>query len=85
MPLSEERLALLIATARSNPEFARRLLQGLPENSRSEVLARLSAPHKPSTTQLRGPGLTKCQSRPRVNNGLSAQLNLFAKAVSKVS
>jgi hypothetical protein len=85
MPPSEERLALMIATARTNPEFARRLVQNLPESTRVEVLARLALPPKPATKSLSGPGLAKCQSRPRVNNGLSAQLNQFAKAVSRVS
>jgi hypothetical protein len=85
MPLSESRLALLLATARSNPEFARRMMQGLPESTRAEVLARLSQPPRRTTTSLAGPGIAKCRAETRVNNGLSAQLNLFAKTVSRVS
>jgi hypothetical protein len=85
MPITEDRLALLLATARSNPEFARRMVQQLPEPVRAQVLARLSLPQKPLTTRSLGPGIAKCRPSPSVNNGLSAQLNLFAKSVSRVS
>jgi len=85
MPISEARIALLLATARTNPEFARRMIERLPEATRAEVLARLSAPPKPATTKLSGPGLAKARPRVAVNNGMSAQLNLFARAVSRVS
>lgn len=87
MPASKERYSLFIATARKNPEFATRLLQQLPEDARAEVLSALMRPEPVvATRSLAGPGLRKCPApRPKVNNGMSAQLNLFAKAVSRVS
>lgn len=84
MPLTEERLELLLATARSNPDFARRMLQRLPQSTHDEVLARLAAPPSTRPPALPGPGLAKCRRRPAVANGLSAQLNSFARAVSRV-
>jgi hypothetical protein len=83
--VSPKRLELLIATARSNPEFARRLLNELPDDFRALVLTELARPKQVATTSLTGPGLEKCQPRALPNNGLSAQLNLFAKAASRVS
>jgi hypothetical protein len=74
---------LLLATARCNPEFAARLLRNLPEPARAELLAELS---KPVTRRVApGPGLAKCGPLRTPNNGLSAQLNLFAKSVARVS
>ena len=76
---------LLLATARKNPEFAARLVQSLPEGTRCEVLAELSRHETRAVTPLSKPGVRKCHPSAAVNNGLSAQLNLFAKAVSRVS
>lgn len=83
--LSKDRIALLLATARSNPDFGARLLQKLPAADREQVLSQLSRPVARETTKLATPGLKKCRAVKPVNNGLSAQLNLFAKVTARVS
>lgn len=85
MPNPKTRGTLLLATARKNPEFAARLVQNLPEDTRCEVLSELSRHETRAVTSLSRPGLRKCHTSASVNNGLSAQLNMFAKAVSRVS
>lgn len=69
-----------------NPEFASRMIQNLSEPLRSQILAELAKPVSLA------PGLRKCLTKPAttrakavVNNGMSAQLNLFASRVSRVS
>jgi hypothetical protein len=82
--LSKDRIALLLATARSNPDFGARLLQKLPVAERDQVLGQLSRPVTRETTKLTAPGLKKCRAAKPVNNGLSAQLNLFARVTARV-
>lgn len=78
------RVQLLLATARKNPEFASRLLQEVPEPLRGPLLAELGRP----ALVAKGPGLRKTKPPPDpygASNGMTAQLNLFARQVSKVS
>jgi hypothetical protein len=85
MPTSSRtRLELIVSTARSNPEFGRKLSAELDDDARSELVSRLSQPVRLPTTSLSGPGPKKCRPRVDANNGLSAQLNSFARAVARV-
>ncbi|MEN9581176.1 MAG: hypothetical protein RJA70_4185 [Pseudomonadota bacterium] len=83
--ISRERFRRLIATARMNPEFASRIIQNVSEPLRTELLAELAKPVSPL------PGVRKCKPAAHAdkssqipNNGMSAQLNLFASRVSRV-
>lgn len=85
MPTSSRaRLELIVSTARSNPEFGHRLSSELSEAARGELLSRLARPVRLPTTSLSGPGPRKCRPTATVSNGLSAQLNLFARSASRV-
>ncbi len=82
-----DRMLRLLATARNHPEFAQRVALALPEQLRLEFARELSQPavKTTKTKALCGPGLRKCRKVvPAPNNGMSAQLNLFARSVSRV-
>ncbi len=81
---SSTRLKTILATARRNPEFAAQLVLELPEPLRSDVIAELARPalKSPRAAARPGPGLRKCAGE---RNGMSAQLNLFARSVARVS
>jgi hypothetical protein len=79
-----QRLLRLLATARNHPEFAARVAMQLPHQLRLQFVEELSRP-EPIAPKPR-PGLKKCAASTRVpNNGMSVQLNLFARSVSRVS
>jgi hypothetical protein len=72
-----------MATARNNPEFARRLVETMPSAHRSELAETLARPVADR------PGLAKCvgsgtRSRADWTQPMSAQLNLFARSVSRI-
>jgi hypothetical protein len=79
----------ILATARNHPEFAQRVALQLPEQLRLDFATELGKPadntRTKNTKRVAGPGLRKCGKAPQpANNGLSAQLNLFARSVSRV-
>jgi hypothetical protein len=81
-----ERLERLLATARTNPEFASQMLARLPEELQQAVIDALTvAPKEPK------PGPHKCKAPARdvptygEHSGYTAQLNLFARSTSRVA
>lgn len=82
MTPARERIRVLLATARTNPEFARRLAEAVPAAVRPELSRTLA---QPAPTASRGPGVAKCRPARRNVTPMSAQLNLFARSVSRVT
>lgn len=91
-----EKIHVLLATARHNPEFARRLADAMPVAQRPE-LGRVLA--RPAESTLCRPGVAKCRpsagpraaQRPqnktvavRAENPMSAQLRLFARSITRI-
>ncbi|HET9954390.1 MAG TPA: hypothetical protein VFQ61_07795 [Polyangiaceae bacterium] len=73
----------LISTARQNPEFAARLASELPEPSRRLLMTELARPEPARAPGAKG--LAKCKPSPYApENGLTAQLSLFAQRASRV-
>jgi hypothetical protein len=81
-----ERLERLLATARTNPEFASQMLVRLPEELKQALLDALTA-----SPPMPRPGPKKCPTPKREvpaygeHSGYSAQLNLFARSTSRVA
>jgi hypothetical protein len=79
-----ERVVRLLATARSNPEFAARLVAELPASARASLIEELAKPAAPPEA----PRLRKCQAPAAADWGThtdySAQLNLFARRSYRV-
>lgn len=81
-----DRVLRLIATARKHPEFAQHVAMQLPEQLRLEFVQELAKPEVAVPKPAVRPGVKKCAQRPQiVQSGLTAQLNLFARSVSRVS
>jgi hypothetical protein len=78
-------LERLLATARSNPAFAQRLVQNMPEQLQlpfaAEVLKSSAALEPKKATRPRRPSVKKCKLPGAETNGLSAQLHAFARLV----
>jgi hypothetical protein len=81
-----DQLSKLLLAARQSPEFGLRLLAELSPESRAEAIRRWCQVSSPevSSVALR-PGLKKCGvGRAAPNNGLSAQLEAFARSIGGV-
>jgi hypothetical protein len=74
--LRGKRARILLATARSNPEFALRVTHSLPEEERSRFVQELASTAPPAK-----PGLAKCRREPHpaVAPVPSVNLGLFGK------
>lgn len=79
------RVLRLIATARRHPEFAQRVAMQLPEQLRLEFMQELAKPEVSASPAIARPSIKKCVRPQAPQSGLSAQLNLFARSVSRVS
>jgi hypothetical protein len=82
MVRANERVRILLATARTNPEFARRLAEVIPAESRLELVEALA---RPAFGGSREPRLAKCGSAERRQSPMSTQLNAFARSVSRIA
>jgi hypothetical protein len=82
MARSEERVRVVLATARTNPEFARRLAEVIPAQARLELVEALA---RPGSAGPRAPKLAKCGWENRRQSPMSAQLNAFARSVSRIA
>lgn len=73
----------LLATARKHPEFALKVADALPSVARETFVSELSKPERAEKPRL--PGLAKCARSPySPENGLTAQLSLFARSAARV-
>lgn len=84
----KQRLLHLVSQARSNPELAQRVASRLPEQLRLAFIDQLAQPVPPpdpaTPPKAMRPGPRKCRET-SPQNGYSAQLNVFARSVSRVS
>lgn len=72
-----------LATARKHPEFALKVAHALDAETRETFVSELSKPERADKPRL--PGLAKCARSPyAAENGLTAQLSLFARAAARV-
>ena len=84
MSLRDRTLSLL-TTARTNPEFGRRLAQELSQAARETFVSELSRPERLAPRPAPGPGLAKCAPSPYSSErGFTAQLRLVAKSAARV-
>jgi hypothetical protein len=82
---ARDRTLRLLTTARTNPEFARRVAQELPLTARQSFISELAKPETDRATALPGPGLAKCARSPfAADRGLTAQLRVVAASASRV-
>lgn len=84
---ARERTLRLLTTARTNPEFARRVAQELNDVARESFVSELAKPEARSAASpsLASPGLVKCgRSAFAADRGLAAQLRLVASSASRV-
>jgi hypothetical protein len=80
--LPPRRIALL-ATARKHPEFALKVAHALDADTRERFVSTLAKPERAEKPRL--PGLAKCARSPFApENGLTAQLSLFARSAARV-
>ena len=81
---ARERTLRLLTTARTNPEFARRVAQELNDTARESFVSELAKPES-QPSRLASPGLAKCVRSPfAADRGLAAQLRLVAESASRV-
>ena len=84
---ARERTLRLLTTARTNPEFARRVAQELNDVARESFVSELSKPEALAApaSSLASPGLAKCVRSPfAADRGMAAQLRLVAESASRV-
>jgi hypothetical protein len=75
----------LLTTARTNPEFGRRVAQGLSPSARETFVSELAKPERVAVRPSPAPGLAKCARSPYANaRGFAAQLRLVAKSAARV-
>jgi hypothetical protein len=80
-----DRTRSLFTTARTNPEFARRVAEGLSPPAREMFVSELAKPERAERGASKAPGLAKCALSPYANElGFAAQLRLVAKSASRV-
>ncbi|HEY8943476.1 MAG TPA: hypothetical protein VIM73_04400 [Polyangiaceae bacterium] len=82
-PDSLGRVSRLLVTARSNPEFGRRLVQELPQQARDIFVSAVAKPEQ-SNPLPRRPGIAKCAASPYADVGLAAQLLCVARQAARV-
>lgn len=75
-----QRAALVLATARHNPSVAAEVSARLPRQLQLEFASELSRPAARPAAKAARPGIKKCQG---ASNGLSAQLNVFARSLTR--
>jgi hypothetical protein len=81
----KERFLHLVTQARSNPELAQRVASRLPEQLRLAFIDQLAQPAPAPAVKGARPGPRKCKTVSAAQNGFTAQLNMFARSVSRVS
>jgi len=80
-----DRTLSLLATARTNPEFGRRVTEGLSQSARDMFVSELAKPERIELRPSKAPGLAKCARSPYANeSGFAAQLRLVAKSAARV-
>lgn len=83
---SNERLETLIALARTNPQFAARLVAQLPAEHRTTLIAALARPPRKAVARPSvSPGLMKAAapSPSDAQSAYNAQLRAFAKSLTR--
>jgi hypothetical protein len=80
-----DRARSLLSTARTNPEFARRVAEGLDQSAREMFVSELAKPEGAERRPSKAPGLAKCARSPYATEcGFAAQLRLVAKSAARV-
>jgi hypothetical protein len=80
-----DRTLSLLTTARTNPEFGRRLAQELSQRARETFVNELAKPERVAPRPAPGPGLAKCAPSPYSSErGFAAQLRLVARSAARV-
>ena len=80
-----DRTLSLLTTARTTPEFARRVAQELTQPARDLFVSELAKPERVELRPSKAPGLAKCARSPYTHvSGLAAQLRLVAKSAARV-
>jgi hypothetical protein len=80
-----DRTRSLFMTARTNPEFARRVAEELSPSAREMFVSELAKPERVDLGPSKAPGLVKCARSPYASEcGFAAQLRLVAKSAARV-
>ena len=80
-----DRTRSLFTTARTNPEFARRVADVLSRSAREIFVSELAKPERVERGPSKAPGLAKCARSPYApERGFAAQLRLVAKSAARV-
>jgi hypothetical protein len=80
-----DRTRSLLTTARTNPEFGRRVAEGLSQSARDLFVSELAKPERIERRPAPAPGLAKCARSPYSHEcGFAAQLRLVAKSAARV-
>ena len=80
-----DRTLRLLTLARTNPEFGRRVAEGLSQSARDLFVSELAKPERVESRATQAPGLAKCTRSSYANeSGLAQQLRLVAKSAARV-